>query len=229
MKYLTISLLIVSLCLSLLMSCGGNASADDTSEASRPNNSINNPSDKLSKEEKIARMNEAHRDKSVVSEEDLSVNAKKNTNPDKIGSDQAEQSSRNMRRKYEEVMNNPPTAKQKLIADNICKCLNNNPLFKTIKNAKTEKEILKLAGNDKDKEVKALQNCYNGQMVPAVSNLGQDAGVFAMKSRTVLNKNCLDGTDKFWINIGAYLSRNAEKSEFEINMPEIEKARTKPQ
>ena len=235
MKHFITTLLLVFLCLSLFMSCSGEASTDADAEASgivQSSKENNKPSDKLTKEEKLKRMNDAHnaKNRGTTAKTNDMVEAKINsTTSNKIGSDQAEQSSRNMRRRYEEVMNKPASEKQKLIADNICKCLNKNPLFDTVKNVKNSKDVLNLAGDDKDKEVKDLQDCYNKNMVPAVNDLGQDAGVFAMKSRTHLNKNCLDGTDNFWISIGGYLSRNSDEGTIEINMPEIEKGLLKNQ
>lgn len=232
MKHLTISLLIVSLCFSLLLSCGETAPAEASTEDSgviQYTKDKNNPKDMLSKEEKLERMNAAHSSKfntpEATNETSAMVKAKTNLPSQKIGSDQAEQSSRQMRKRYESVMNTPPSAEEKKIANDICKCLQSKPLFKTLKKAKSEKEMFKLAGEDKDVEVKDLQDCYNKNMVPAVNTLGQDAGIFAMKSRTYLNKNCLDGTDNFWIYMGSYLVRNAEKAEFEIDMPKIEAGR----
>ena len=170
-------------------------------------------------------MNKANADKSAIDNDVKTMVDAKKKSKGKIGEDQAEQSSREMRKRYEAVMDKPPTDKQKQVADDICKCLKGKPIFKTIKKAKTDKDIVSLAGENSDKEVKDLQDCYNNVMVPAVNDLGEDAGIFAMKSRTYLNKKCLDGSDKFWINIGGYLSRNAKAAEIEINMPEIEKGR----
>lgn len=228
MKDLTTSLFIVSLCFSLCLSCGDGNTANI--EGQNPDilkaktKKDRNPVDNLSKEEVIARMNKANNTVGVDAGIVDMVQKKKNQTKQKIGADQAEQSSRDIRRKYEEVKNSPPTPKQKKVADNICACLNKNPLFKTLKNAKTGKKITQLAGEGKDKEVKALQDCYNNNMVPAVNTLGEEAGIFAMKSRTYLNQKCLDGSDDFWINIGAHLNRKKKKAGIEIDMPKMEKS-----
>jgi len=214
MKNLTISLLIVSLTLIFFSSCDNAKSADiasnDTPSKVEFKGEIN-PPEKLSKEEVLERMHKAHQDKSIMNEETSDMVAKKKTQGGRIGADQAEQSSRNAKEKFEKVKDTPPTRRQKNVASNICKCLNRNPLFSTLSKTKTSKEILKIAGEDKDKEVKSLQDCYNSLMVPAVNDLGEEAGIFAMKSRKYLNKQCLDGTDKFWINIGEHLNRHARK------------------
>jgi len=167
-------------------------------------------------------MHKANQDKSVMNEEVSDMVAKKKTQGGRIGADQAEQSSRNSRERYEKVKDVPPTTQQKKVADKICECLNKNPLFSALSKTKSGEEITKIAGENKDKEVKSLQDCYNGNMVPAVKNLGEEAGIFAMKSRIYLNKQCLDGTDKFWINIGTHLNRNAPKEDIKVDMLEME-------
>jgi|GEM_PF-3377911 len=225
MKNLSISLLIVFLGLSLCFSCGSATGGDaqiDGEDMLVQKKAKNNPTEKLSKEEVLERMNNANKNRSKVDPSIEEMVARKKSQGGKIGADQAEQSSREVRRKYEEVKDVPPTAKQKQIGNNICACLNKNPLFSSLSKTKSAKDLIKKAGEDKDKEVKALQDCYNNNMVPAISKLGDEAGIFAMKSRTFLNKKCLDGTDNFWINVGAYLVRNKKKAEVEINMPEVE-------
>jgi len=235
MKNLTFLLLIGILCFSLCTSCdsAGGADADITSE-SADKAVTKNPKDNLSKEEVLERMNKANRDRSQVVKGEVTsddhvtdevramVDAKKNHQGGRIGADQAEQSARNMQRKYAKVKDLPPTAEQKKVAEKICKCLNSNPLFDTAFKAKSAKDLFNKIGDEKDDEIVSLQDCYNNKMVPAVNGLGEDAGIFAMKSRTYLNKICLGGTDKFWINLGAYLTRkSAQGKSKDIKQPEV--------
>ncbi len=231
MKHLSIPLLIVSLSFIVFFSCGKANTADISSSDTSTNDvskDKNNPTDKLTKEQVLERMHKANQDKSIIDSKTSEMIAKKQTQGGRIGADQAEQSSRQIREKYEKVKDAPPTKKQKLVADNICSCLNKNSLFKPALKAKSAKELLKVVGEDKDKEVKSLQDCYNSNMVPAVNSLGEEAGIFAMKSRVYLNNKCLDGTDKFWINIGAHLNRHASKNDINIDMNKMEQAGFKP-
>jgi len=140
------------------------------------------------------------------------VNNLKSQQARKMGEDQAEQSSREQRRRYEEVKDLPASEGQKVIANEICNCLNKNPLFKTALKSKSSKALVKSLGEDKDNEVRALQNCYNNIMVPAVKNLGKDAGIFSRKSREYLNEECLSGSNDFWIQISDYITRNNRKN-----------------
>lgn len=221
MKDLTISLLTAFLCLSLCLSCGDGNTANIEDQEVDSSNAIGkrNPKDNLSKKEVIARMNKANNNGQGVDPSILEMVKEKKSQGEKIGAGQAEQSSRLYREKHDKVKDLPATPKQKKVAKNICNCLNRNPLFKTIKKAETGKKIIKLAGEGKDKEVKALQDCYNNIMVPAVSKLGEDAGIFSMKSRTHLNAQCLDGTDAFWISLGEYLNRNSPEANIQVNKP----------
>ncbi len=220
MKHLTISLLIAALCFTCFFSCGGNASADGDAQTELTSER-KNPENNLSKQEMLDKMNNANKDRSAV-DADRAVTEVISSKSQRIGQDQAEQSSRDQVRRYQEVKDLPPTDEQKKVANRICKCLSNNPLFKSLKNAKSSDDIAKKIGEDKEKEVKQLQDCYNKIMVPSIYKLGNDAGIFAMKTRVHLNKECLDGTDKFWINLGGYLGRKAKPAEVEINMLQME-------
>lgn len=227
MKYLTFALLIVPLALTTLFSCKNANTADVSGGEKSSENSIadrSNPSDNLTKKEVIDRMNKAHssNQNALKGAEPNEMVKEKLKQGGRIGAGQAEQSSRNSHLRYEKVKDLPPSAEQKRIGDKICACLNSNPLFKSLSTTNSSEALIKKAGDGKDREVKALQNCYNNIMVPAVSELGEDAGIFSMKSRTYLNEKCLNGTDEFWINIGAYLSRNSKKAAIEINMLEKE-------
>lgn len=209
MKHLTFPLLIVSLCLSLLMSCGGGASAD----ASMEDTSANNTADKPAKNNNIKRMNEAM--------------TAQNRNPDRkvLGADLAktttdeEQSSSDMRKRYEDNMSSPTTDEQIEVGNKICDCLNKQKLFGRMKKVKTKQDVFTIAGYDNDEEVKPLQDCYNNNMVPILKKKGKGANIFAMKSRNYVNDKCLDGTNNFWISIGGYIGRNADKEAVRIDAP----------
>ena len=210
MKKLTSLLLIVSLCFITLFSCGGNGSnaSVDGSETTEKLAKKDNSSVKPSKEELKDRMNKANQIKNPLSVAEQLVEAKTNQKLKRMGEDQAKQSSVEQKRRLDAAKNLPTTAQQKEVADDICNCLNENPLFSTVKKSTSAKSLIASLGNDKDKDVRAMQDCYNNKMVFAVRNLGDDAGVFSKKSREHLNKTCLKGKSDFFVNIGAYLTRN---------------------
>jgi len=210
MKELTSLLLIVALCLIALFSCGNNSSSASVDGKEESENLVgtNNPTDKLSKKEVIDRMNRANQDPSQKSDAIQMVKDLKNIKTRRLGEGQAKQSTQEQIRRYEEVKDEPASADQRKVANQICGCLNSNPLFKTAKKSKSSEALIKTLGEDKDKEVKAMQDCYSNIMVPAVKDLGKDAGIFSKKSRKELNRKCLNGKNDFWIHIGAYLTRN---------------------
>jgi 5'-3' exonuclease len=189
------------------MSCGGGASANSSSEDTKANNTA----DKPAKNDNIKKMNEAM--------------AAQNRNPSRkvIGSDLAktttdeEQSSSDMRKRYEDNMSSPITDEQIEVGNKICDCLNKQKLFSKMKKAKTKQDVFTIAGYDNDEEVKPMQDCYNKNMIPILKKLGKGASVFAMKSRNYVNDKCLDGTNSFWISIGGYIGRNADKEAVRID------------
>ena len=209
MKHLTFSLLIVSLCFSLLMSCGGGTSADANMEDKGANNTTSKPA----KNDNIKKMNDAL--------------AAQNRNPNRkvIGADfkktasDEEQSSSDMRKRYEDNMSSPTTDEQIEVGNKICDCLNNQKLFSKMKKVKTKQDVFTIAGYDNDEEVKPLQDCYNSNMIPVLKKLGKGANIFAMKSRNYINDKCLDGTNNFWISIGGYIGRNEDKEAVRIDAP----------
>ncbi len=230
MKYLTKSLLATFLCFSLFFSCGGDASVDSMTSKSetktivKGGKDLRNPVDTLSKADKLARMNKAnsanHADPTVT-ENDIKVKAIKKellTKTRKIGQGQAEQTSRLRKEKFEREKNTPITSEQKNVANRICECLEKEPLFAKLKSTKTHQALFKIAGENSDKTVQAMQNCYTVNMVPAVANMGDDGFIFALKARNYLNKNCIKGSDKFWLNIGSYLARKNKPVDIEMDM-----------
>ncbi len=220
MKELTNSLLIVTLCFITLFSCGGNGSSAslDGGEKAGKLSERNNLSDKLSKEEVKDKMNKANNINqtdgatSQLSETEKLVANLKKQKTRRLGEDQAEQSTQEQIRRYEQVKDLPATEQQEQAANKVCNCLNKNPLFKTAKKSKSGKALIKSLGEDKDNEIRALQDCYNNIMVPAVKGHGKDAGIFSKKAREALNNNCLNGKNDFWIHIGDYLSRHNQSN-----------------
>ncbi len=208
MKHLTFSLLIVSLCLSLLFSCGGS-----TSTGASMTDTNNLASDKPAKNDNIKKMNEAM--------------AAQNLNPNRkvIGADMTKaatdevKSSSDMRKRFEDNMSSPTTEEQIEVGNKICDCLNKQKLFGKMKKAKTKQDVFTIAGYDNDEEVKPMQDCYNKNMIPILKKKGKGANVFAMKSRNYVNDKCLDGTNNFWISIGGYIGRNADKEAVRIDAP----------
>jgi hypothetical protein len=218
MKKILNPLLFVVLCLVTFFSCESNSATASLDGEAKSTNQIdkNNSNDKRSKKEVLDRMNKANNANQFNKTDNDSevakmVDAVKHQKNRRLGEDQAKQSTVEQMRRYEKVKDQPATADQKAIANQVCNCLNENPLFTTAKKSKSGSALIKSLGEDKDNEVRAMQNCYNNIMVPAVRNLGDDAGVFSKKAREELNDKCLDGKNNFWIHLGEYLTRNNTK------------------
>lgn len=205
MKHLTLSLLIAFLCFSLTLSCGADTPVETRIDSAEKEKQI--------KKSNIDKMNAALK----AQNRNPKTNPLNNSNSTEDGNDPVKQSSDEMRKRYEDVMNNPANKEQIRIANKICACLNDIPIFEKMKKAKTKAHVFAIAGHDNDSEVKPLQDCYNKNMIPAVKELGKDASVFSIKARNYLNDQCLDGTDSFWISIGGYLGRNKDKEAVRID------------
>ncbi len=226
MKHLTKSLLIAFLAFSLVFSCGGDASLDSSNETTtitKGGKNLRNPTDNLSKEEKIARMEKANgpkygSDLSSNEEKVKAIRADIKSQSRLLGEGQAEQASMNRRKRYEEQKDTPTTSEQINVANRICDCLKKEDLFDAVRKTKSKEALFKLAGENSDKTIQAMQDCYTVNMVPAVKNLGDDSYIFAIKSRNYLNEKCIKGTDDFWLNIGTYLSRKNKPVDVEIDM-----------
>ncbi len=205
MNHLTLSLLIVSLCFSLTMSCGSDTTTGTSADLAETEKQI--------KKSNIDKMNAALK----AQNRNLQSRIIKPAGSNKDGNEHIKQTSDEMRKRYEDIMNNPANEQQIKIANKICACLNDIPIFEKMKKAKTKAHVFSIAGYDNDSEVKPLQDCYNKNMIPAVKDLGKNASVFSIKARNYLNDKCLDGTDNFWIGIGGYLGRNKDKEAIRID------------
>jgi len=111
-----------------------------------------------------------------------------------------------MMKRYEAAKTEKPTTEQKATGTKICDCMNEIEIFSKVVKAKSQEDFNELAGDDKYKEVLALQNCHNNIMRPIVKGMDlTDGGIYAFKARTYLEKQCMKSNPQLWFYIGKYI------------------------
>ena len=114
-----------------------------------------------------------------------------------------------MLKRYEAAKTEKPTEEQKAVGMKICNCMKSVKVYSKVVKAKSQEEFNKLAGEDAYDDVLTMQKCHSKFMKPAIKGMSlMDGGIFAFKSRSFLEKQCMDSNPQLWFYIGDYVVKH---------------------